>query len=573
MNASVFFLALRRMRAPLIVLIVIYAVSTLGLTLIPGVDAEGRPAPPMSFFHAFYFVSYTASTIGFGELPGAFSEAQRMWVTAVIFLSVIGWSYSIISLLTLVQDRGFQQVLLSGRFVRRVRHLGEPFYILCGCGETGLLIARALDRDGVRVVAIERSEARIQELELEDFAADILVLGADAAQPQNLLLAGLQHRSCRGVLAMTDDDGVNLAVAIASRLINPRLMVVARVASPSVERNMMSFGTHYVVNHFEKFADHLAEAIHSPNWYRLVDILTGLAGQELPARHDPPAGDWVVCGYGRFGQAVVRNLERQGVSLTVISPEAELPIDIRHVVGLGTEAEPLRAAGIESAVGIVAAGDNDTNNLSIAITAKELNPDLFVVVRQNRVANQVLFDAYDADFTMVPSRIVARECLALITSPLLSRFLRLVRAWPEERAAVVGGQLEQLCGGRVPLLWGVRLNAAEAPAAHRLLMIEEGAIRLGILRRDPAAYQEALPLLPLLLVRDGRDHELPADELLLQPGDDLLFAGTRAAKLAQNLALDNRNVLDYVLTGRDASGWLWQALGLARQPAADSGGG
>jgi len=56
---------------------------------------------------------------------------------------VIGWSYSIISLLTLVQDRGFQQVLLSGRFVRRVRHLGDPFFILCGCGETGLLIARA----------------------------------------------------------------------------------------------------------------------------------------------------------------------------------------------------------------------------------------------------------------------------------------------------------------------------------------------------------------------------------------------------------------------------------------------
>jgi hypothetical protein len=74
MNASVFFLALRRMRAPLIVLIVIYALSTLGLTLIPGIDAQGQPAPPMSFFHAFYFVSYTASTIGFGELPVAFSE-------------------------------------------------------------------------------------------------------------------------------------------------------------------------------------------------------------------------------------------------------------------------------------------------------------------------------------------------------------------------------------------------------------------------------------------------------------------------------------------------------------------
>ena len=69
MNTSIFFLALRRMRVPLIVLIVLYAVSTLGLTLVPGIDAQGRPAPPMSFFHAFYFVSYTATTIGFGEIP------------------------------------------------------------------------------------------------------------------------------------------------------------------------------------------------------------------------------------------------------------------------------------------------------------------------------------------------------------------------------------------------------------------------------------------------------------------------------------------------------------------------
>jgi voltage-gated potassium channel len=59
-------------------------------------------------------------------------------------------------------------------------------------------------------------------------------------------------------------------------------------------------------------------------------------------------------------------------------------------------------------------------------------------------------------------------------------------------------------------------------------------------------------------VRDGRDHELPADEMMLQAGDELLFAGTRAAKAAQNLTLDNRNVLDYVLTGHDAPGWLWR---------------
>ncbi len=560
MNTSVFFLVLRRMRAPLIVLIVIYAVATLGLTLIPGVDGQGQPAPPLSFFHAFYFVSYTATTIGFGEIPSAFSDAQRMWVTVCIYLSVVGWSYSIISILALLQDKGFQQVLLSGRFARRVRQLGEPFYILCGCGETGLLIARALDRDGLRVVAIENSEKRIQELELEDFSADLLVLAADATQPQQLLLAGLQHRSCRGVLAMTDDDTANLAVAIASRLINPRLMVVARVACPAIEANMVSFGTHYVVNHFEKFADYLAQAIHAPNWFRLVDLLTGLVGHPLPARRDPPAGDWVICGYGRFGQAMVRHLERQGVRLTVIDPDPHLPLRVEHIIGYGTEAGPLRQAGVETAAGIVAGSDNDTNNLSIAMTAREVNPDLFVVVRQNRVSNQVLFDACEADFTMVPSRIIARECLALLTSPLLSRFLQLVRAWPEARAATVAAAVETLMDQRVPLVWSVRLNAAEAPAVHKLLMMDERPLDLAALRRDPAAREERLPLLPLLLVRDDQDHEMPGDETSLQPGDHLLFAGTRAAKAAQNLTLDHRTVLDYVRSGRDTPGWLWGLL-------------
>ena len=93
------------MRVPLIVLIVIFAVSVLGLSLMPGEDARGRP-DRMGIFDAFYFMSYTATTIGFGELPHAFTAAQRMWVTSTIFLAVIGWAYAIGSLLSLMQDQG-----------------------------------------------------------------------------------------------------------------------------------------------------------------------------------------------------------------------------------------------------------------------------------------------------------------------------------------------------------------------------------------------------------------------------------------------------------------------------------
>ena len=122
---SVFFLVLRRMRAPLVGLIAIYAVSVLGLTLVPGVDAEGRVAAPLSFFHAFYFISYTATTIGFGEIPHAFSDAQRLWVIICIYLTVAGWTYTLLTLLALLQDKGFQNTLVANRFAWDAESLRE----------------------------------------------------------------------------------------------------------------------------------------------------------------------------------------------------------------------------------------------------------------------------------------------------------------------------------------------------------------------------------------------------------------------------------------------------------------
>ena len=122
-TSAAIFLVLRRMRAPLIVLIVIFAVTVLGLTLIPGQDAQGRPWH-MGFFDAFYVMSYTATTIGFGEIPYPFTYGQRMWVTVSIYLTVIGWAYAIGSLLALLQDRGFRRA--AGRMQHFTRKVSPP---------------------------------------------------------------------------------------------------------------------------------------------------------------------------------------------------------------------------------------------------------------------------------------------------------------------------------------------------------------------------------------------------------------------------------------------------------------
>ena len=111
-------------------------------------------------------MSYTATTIGFGELPWPFTAAQRLWVTFSIYLSVVGWAYAIGSLLTLLQDRSFRHALALHRFTRKVARLREPFLLLAGYGRAGELLVKAFDALGQQVVVIDESADRIDALEL-----------------------------------------------------------------------------------------------------------------------------------------------------------------------------------------------------------------------------------------------------------------------------------------------------------------------------------------------------------------------------------------------------------------------
>lgn len=550
---SAFFLVLRRMRAPIIVLIVIYAISVVGLTLIPGIDADGRMSAPLSFFHAFYFISYTATTIGFGELPGAFSDAQRLWVTICIYLTVVGWSYSVVTLIALLQDKGFQNTLTTNRFARRVLRLKAPFYLVCGCGETGNLIARTFDRIEQAFVVLEKDELRVEELDLQDFKTDTPALAADASVPDNLLLAGLKHPKCRGVLAVTNDEQANLAIAIAVRLLNPNVPVIARARSAAVTANMASFGTDHIINPFERFADHLALAVASPERFRLIELLTSLPESPIPEPHRPPRGHWILCGYGSFGRAVADRLRDTGITLTIIDPAAK---DAgQQFMGDGTEAITLRQAGIDQATGIVAGTDNDINNLSIAVTARELKPELFVVTRQNQAANSPLFTAFGADFTVLPSRIVAQETIAILTAPLLARFLEHVHKLDETQCRQLVERLQAECGDLTPAVWDIRLDGEEAPAITQAL-INSRPIQLGEIMRDGADRSCRLPIVPLLVERDADSLLLPNETFVLQAGDRLLFASTLAARRDLELSLNNANELDFVLTGHENSGSL-----------------
>jgi len=558
-SSTAIFLVLRRMRAPLIVLISLFAVSILGLTLMPGVDAEGKPWH-MDPFEAFYFMSYTATTIGFGEIPHPFTTAQRAWVIVSIYLSVVAWAYAIGSVLALLQDRGFKEALSLQRFERRVRGLREPFLILAGFGQAGQVVARSLDLTDHRLVVLDVEPARIEALDLAAFRSDVPGLAADASNPLELRRAGLESSTCEGVIALTNDDQANLAIAMTAGLLRPDLPVVCRTLEDGLVERMRAFGQPMIVDPFNLFGDGLMLAVRAPQTARLVTWLTSDSGTKLPAPMTiPRRGRWVVCGYGRFGGHLAADLRRYGMPVTVIDPRAQPNADMEFISGDATDPDVLVQARLSDAVALAAASDNDISNLSVLAEAQRANPDLFLVGRQNDPADAPLFEALQVESMLVPTQLVAHEVLARIGDATVWRFVQEAQkqddAWSTELLDRITATTGEVLSDR----WTVDLDEHGAPAL--LDHVRTGRVQVGALLHDPQDRDRSLGVVLLAIMRRDQVLLAPPDDEPLAENDRLLLIGEPQDRRALDTVLSVPAAAEYVLSGRRiGQSWVWRTL-------------
>ncbi|MCV6588978.1 MAG: NAD-binding protein [Marinobacterium sp.] len=550
---NVFYILMRRLRMPLITLIVVYSVSVLGFVLIPGMDDQGQ-VYRMDFFHAFYFVSFMGSTIGFGEIPYAFTSGQRMWAMLTIYSTVIAWLYGIGSMLSIFQDPAFSRLLRRRRFAAQVAALNQPFYLVCGYGVTGGIVVRKLAQRDIRCVVVDIEEAQIDALQMDNLPMPMPCLAADASLPDVLDDAGLQHEKCIGILALTNRDNVNLAIAIASKLLMPKRMVICRTESDVTTANLDSFGTDLVVDPFQTYAEYLALSVQAPYTHLVYDWLLNPSHRPLSSAYQRTRGRWIICGYGRFGRALCSRLIHDEVELIVVDDDPPEHNGLSEQIhGIGTEACTLRAAGVEDAVGIVAGTGNDADNLSIMMTARELNPRLLTVVRQNVHANRLVFQNSRSDFIMEPGRIIANRIMAQIKTPLLPVFLTLMlERYDDVWAHTLLNRMSSVVGNQELDSWAYTLDEEQTPAL--MLALAEGKpLKLSLFLKDPRDRQQSLKAFPLLLRRGETLMPLPGELTLLEQGDEILFCGLSRAAGRMDWTVSNYNVLHYVLTGSDDS--------------------
>ncbi len=138
----------------------------------------------------------------------------------------------------------------------------------------------------------------------------------------------------------------------------------------------------------------------------------------------------VLCGYGQVGRAIEEELVRGGEVVVAID-RRELdhsPSSNRRLmlIGEATDDQVMLQAGLDRAKALILALDSDIDNLFITLTARSINPDLFIVARANEPAVIPKLEQVGADRVVSPHQIGGARMAALVSHPEVVEFLDVV---------------------------------------------------------------------------------------------------------------------------------------------------
>jgi voltage-gated potassium channel len=140
---------------------------------------------------------------------------------------------------------------------------------------------------------------------------------------------------------------------------------------------------------------------------------------------------YIICGFGRTGHQVADEFAAAKVPYVIIDRRAEIsneldPKGVLYVVGDIISDESLESAGIKSAKALVACADSDVANVYVTLSARALNPDLYIITRSSEKDTEKKLKMAGANRVISPYLISGRRMAAWATRPVASDFLDMV---------------------------------------------------------------------------------------------------------------------------------------------------
>lgn len=206
----------------------------------------------------------------------------------------------------------------------------------------------------------------------------------------------------------------------------------------------------------------------------------------------------ILCGYGRLGQMTGEELVKREVEFVIVENDvaATALAEERQLLFLhadATEEDSLDRAGIHRARGVISTLDSDASNVYVALTAKEMRPEVFVVTVARDPRAESKLRAAGADHVISPYAIGAVDMARRLLEPHVSEFLDRTR--------------------------GVKVQFQE-------VAVRAGSPLVHVSLRDTNLRQRyGVTVVAVVKTRDENVHSHPDPDLELDAGDVLVAVG------------------------------------------------
>src|SRR5437588_6257432 len=140
---------------------------------------------------------------------------------------------------------------------------------------------------------------------------------------------------------------------------------------------------------------------------------------------------YIICGFGRVGRRVAEEFREEGAPFAVLDFSLEAKVaaaeaDVLFTEGNGTDDDDVRSAGLERARGLIAASDDDADNLYITLSARAANPNLLIVARASHQDASKKLHPAGADRVVQPYQAAGRVMASLMLRPQVTAFVDVV---------------------------------------------------------------------------------------------------------------------------------------------------
>lgn len=165
----------------------------------------------------------------------------------------------------------------------------------------------------------------------------------------------------------------------------------------------------------------------------MIGIGDSVKKRRMQAKIDRLKGHYIVCGWGRVGVQVAKELKHEGMKVVVIDRDTKR---LEHAMAEGfltfhgdsTHQQNLEKLGLDRAAGLVTTLGEDSDNLLVTLAARDYNPELYIVARANRDENVNRLKQAGANRVAMPYQIGGYHMANMAIRPNVVDYIDIISA-------------------------------------------------------------------------------------------------------------------------------------------------